>query len=119
MCSKVLEFKGGMSLEELILRSALGRNIDKTNLSGTAKGVMMMPTEQRGLLMQIRGAEEALALSGITEMEITIKPGEMLEPLPEGARYLGFIFAEGNDQNTVLNVLKKAWSKIEIISENI
>ena len=119
LCSKVLEFKGGMSLEELILRSALGRNIEKTNLSGTAKGVMMMPTEQRGLLMQIRGAEEALALSGITEMEITIKPGEMLEPLPEGARYLGFIFAEGNDQNTVLNVLKKAWSKIEIISENI
>ena len=29
LCSKVLEFQGGMSLEELILRSYLGRNVEK------------------------------------------------------------------------------------------
>jgi len=49
LCTKVLEFKGGMSLEELILRSALGRNIEKTNLSGTVKGVMMMPIKNKGI----------------------------------------------------------------------
>ena len=119
LCSKVLEFKGGMSLEELILRSALGRNIAKTKLIGMAKGVMMMPTEQSGILREIRGAEAALAVSGITEMEITIKPGEMLEPLPKGGRYLGFLFAEGKDQKSVIKNLKTAWSKIEIITENI
>ena len=119
LCSKVLEFKGGMSLEELILRSALGRNIAKTKLIGMAKGVMMMPTEQSGILREIRGAEAALAVSGITEMEITIKPGEMLELLPKGGRYLGFLFAEGKDQKSVIKNLKTAWSKIEIITENI
>ena len=49
-CSKVLEFQGGISLEELILRSYLGRNIEKSKLIGNARGVMMMPTEKMGML---------------------------------------------------------------------
>jgi len=101
LCSKVLEFKGGMSLEELILRSALGRNVEKTQLIDKAKGVMMMPTEKRGILREIHGIKAALAVKGITDLQTTIKPGEMLEPLPKGDRYLGFLFAEGKDQDTV------------------
>jgi hypothetical protein len=108
-----------MSLEELILRSALGRNIEKTNFSGTVKGVMMMPINNKGILREIRGTEAALAVKGITELQITIKRGGILEPLPEGGRYLGFIFAEGKDQNSVLKNLKKAWAKIEIVLDNI
>jgi biotin carboxylase len=119
LCTKVLEFRGGMSLEELILRSALGRNIEKTNFSGTVKGVMMMPINNKGFLREIRGTEAALAVKGITELQITIKSGGILEPLPEGGRYLGFIFAEGKDQNSVLKNLKKAWAKIEIVSDII
>ena len=119
LCTKVLEFKGGMSLEELILRSALGRNIEKTNFSGTVKGVMMMPINNKGILREIRGTEAALAVKGITELQITIKSGGILEPLPEGGRYLGFIFAEGKDQDSVLKNLKKAWAQIEIVSDNI
>jgi len=119
LCSKVLEFKGGMSLEELILRSALGRNVEKTQLIDKAKGVMMMPTEKRGILREIHGIKAALAVKGITDLQTTIKPGEMLEPLPKGDRYLGFLFAEGKDQDTVIIVLQEAWSKIEVVSEKI
>ena len=119
LCTKVLEFKGGMSLEELILRSVLGRNIGKTNLSGTVKGVMMMPIKNKGILREFRGIEAALAVKGITDLQITIKNGGNLEPLPEGGRYLGFIFAEGKDQKTVLINLKNAWAKIEVVSDNI
>jgi biotin carboxylase len=119
LCTKVLEFKGGMSLEELILRSVLGRNIGKTNLSGTVKGVMMMPIKNKGILREFRGIEAALAVKGITDLQITIKNGGNLEPLPEGGRYLGFIFAEGKDQKTVLKNLKNAWAKIEVVSDNI
>lgn len=119
LCTKVLEFKGGMSLEELILRSVLGRNIGKTNLSGTVKGVMMMPIKNKGILREFRGIEAALAVKGITDLQITIKNGGTLEPLPEGGRYLGFIFAEGKDQKTVLKNLKNAWAKIEVVSDNI
>jgi len=119
LCSRVLEFTGNMSLEELILRSALGRNVNKAKLIDKAKGVMMMPTEKRGVLKEIRGVDAAKNLKGITDLQTIIKPGEMLEPLPNGGRYLGFLFAEGKDQNTVKKVLKKAWSKITVVSEKI
>ena len=119
LCSKVLEFKGGMSLEELILRSALGRNVEKTQLIDKAKGVMMMPTEKRGILREIHGIKAALAVKGITDLQITIKPGEMLEPLPKGDRYLGFLFAEGKDQDTVKIALQEAWLKIKVVLEKI
>ena len=118
LCSKVLEFQGGMSLEELILRSYLGRNVEKTKLTDTARGVMMMPTENMGILKEMRGVEDALNVKGVTDLQITVKPGEKLEPLPKGDRYLGFIFAEDKDQELVIKALKNAWSKIEVVLEN-
>ena len=119
LCSKVLEFKGAMSLEELILRSALGRNIEKTQLIDKVMGVMMMPIEKRGILKEIQGIKAALAMNGITDLQTTIKPGEILEPLPKGDRYLGFLFAEGKYQDSVKTVLQEAWSKIVIVFEEI
>lgn len=118
LCSKVLEFQGGMSLEELILRSYLGRNVEKSKLTGFARGVMMMPTEKMGILKEMRGVEDALNVKGVTDLQITVKPGEKLEPLPKGDRYLGFIFAEDKDQELVIKALKKAWLKIEVFLEN-
>ena len=117
LCSKILEFKGGMSLEELILCSSLGRNVEKTKLIERAKGVMMMPIEKRGILREIIGIEAALSVRGITDLQTTIRLNEILEPLPKGGRYLGFLFAEGKDQDMVKKVLKKAWSKIEVVYE--
>jgi len=118
ICSNVLEFQDGMSLEELILRSYLGRNVEKTKLTDTAKGVMMMPNEKRGILKEIIGVEDALNVKGVTDLQITLKPGEKLEPLPKGDRYLGFIFAEDKDQELVIKALKNAWSKIAVVLEN-
>ena len=119
ICSNVLEFHGGMSLEELILRSYLGRNVEKTKLTDTARGVMMMPNEKSGILKEIRGVEDALNVKGVTDLQITLKPGENLEPLPKGDRYLGFIFAEDKDQELVIKALKNAWSKIAVVLENV
>jgi hypothetical protein len=79
---------------------------------------MMMPTEKKGILKEIGGVKDALVVNGVTDLQITVKPGEKLQPLPKGDRYLGFIFAEGNDQEFVINALKNAWSKIEIVLEN-
>ena len=118
LCSKVLEFNDGMSLEELILRSCLGRNVTKSKLSGSSRGVMMMPTEKNGVLKEITGVEDALNIKGITEIKVNLKSGEKLEPLPKGDRYLGFIFAEGKNQKLVIKALKKAWSKIAVVLDN-
>ena len=118
LCSKVLVFKDGMSLEELILRSCLGRNVTKSQLSSSARGVMMMPTEKMGILKEIKGVEDALNVKGVTDLKMNVKSGEKLEPLPKGDRYLGFIFAEGKDQQLVIKALKNAWSKISVVVEN-
>ena len=118
LCSKVLEFQGGMSLEELILRSYLGRNVEKSKLTGSARGVMMMPTEKMGILKEMRGVDDALNVKGVTDLKIIIKPGEKLEPLPKGDRYIGFIFAEDKDQELVIKALKDAWSRIAVVLEN-
>ena len=108
-----------MSLEELILRSYLGRNVENSKLVDSARGVMMMPTEKMGILKEIRGVEDALNVKGVTDLQITLKPGENLEPLPKGDRYLGFIFAEDKDQELVIKALKNAWSKIAVVLENV
>ena len=41
------------------------------------------------------GLEEARAVAGVDDVIVTAKVGQMLVPLPEGASYLGFIFARG------------------------
>ena len=79
---------------------------------------MMMPTEKLGMLKELRGVEDALNVKGVTDLQITVKPGEKLEPLPKGDRYLGFIFAEDKSQEFVIKALKNAWSKIEVVLEN-
>ena len=104
-------------MEELILCSSLGRNVEKTKLIERAKGVMMMPIEKRGILREIIGIEAALSVRGITDLQTTIRLNEILEPLPKGGMYLGFLFAEGKDQDMVKTILKKAWSKIEVVYE--
>jgi hypothetical protein len=56
---------------------------------------MMIPIPHRGRLKGVRGEEEARALPGVTDVRITAKIGQVLEPLPEAGSYLGFIFARG------------------------
>ena len=41
------------------------------------------------------GVDEARAVPGVDDVRITAKADQLLVPLPEGASYLGFIFARG------------------------
>ena len=101
LCSRSLVFVPGMTLEELIVRHALGMSCDNFRLTREASGVMMIPTPSRGRLRAVRGVDAARALSGIEDVTIGIPAGEMLVPLPEGDRYVGFIFARGEHPDAV------------------
>ena len=46
------------------------------------------------------------------DVRITAKTGQLLEPLPEGASYLGFIFAHGTGSNQVVGALKDAHAQL-------
>ena len=66
LCSTVLEFGAGFSLEEIILRHAVGMPLPSTERAGGAAGVMMIPIPKGGILREVSGREEAAAVPGVT-----------------------------------------------------
>ena len=97
LCGQTLRFatSADVSLEELILRQALDWDIASAERERQAGGVMMLPIPARGTLVGWSGLDEAQAVPGIESVEITARENYLLEPLPEGESYLGFIFARG------------------------
>lgn len=108
LCSTVLEFGSGMCLEELILRHATGEEIENVEREQHAAGVMMIPIPSSGMLKGVHGVEEAQAVPLITGVEITAKLHQPLVPLPEGASYLGFIFARGDTPAEIEAAIREA-----------
>ena len=107
-CSKALRFGPGMPLEELLIRHAIGEDISVLEPEAGASGVMMIPIPRGGLYEGVTGVEEARQVMGVDEITITAKIGQALVPLPEGASYLGFIFARANDAAAVEVALRRA-----------
>jgi biotin carboxylase len=114
LCSTVLSFGAGMCLEELILRHAVGMEIPSYDRAGGAAGVMMIPIPRRGILRSVTGVDEALAMPGITGVEITAKLNYPIEPLPEGSSYLGFIFARGESPDSVEEIIREAHRNLTV-----
>jgi hypothetical protein len=112
LCSRVLRFGAGISLEELILSHALGSDVGSLMREGQAAGVMMIPIPRAGILSEVRGEEEARAVPGIEEIRLTIPVGQPVVPLPEGARYLGFIFARNETPDRVEAALREAHRRL-------
>lgn len=113
-CSRMLEFGTGMSLEELILLHALGRELPSLDLTKNAAGVMMIPIPQEGTLESIEGQDEAQRVQGVEELVMTAQPGDQLIPLPEGKRYLGFILARGAHPEEVEATLREAHRQLTV-----
>jgi biotin carboxylase len=108
LCSTILEFGAGMCLEEIILRHAIGEEITDVERDSHAAGVMMIPIPAAGMLKGVHGLEEAQSTPLITGVEITAKLHHTLVPLPEGASYLGFIFARGDTPAEVEEAIRQA-----------
>jgi hypothetical protein len=73
---------------------------------------MMIPIPRRGYYKGVEGVERAIAIAGVDEIRITAKHDQLLVPLPEGASYLGFIFARGGDPNRVEQALRTAHAEL-------
>ena len=125
LCSRALSFPGGASLEEIILANALGRPVPAATAAtpplstpaGPVRpcGVFMLPVPRPGVLRAVEGRAEALAVPGITGLTITIPPGQRVRPLPDGDRYLGFIFASGDTPADVEQALTAASGRLRVI----
>ena len=115
LCARTLRFGTGMSLEELIIRHAIGMEVESLQRERQPAGVMMIPIPHAGTLREVRGKKEAEQISGIEEITISIPIGQEVLPLPEGASYLGFIFARGNSPESVEACLREAHHRLEFI----
>ncbi len=115
LCGRALTF-GVLSetLESVILRSAVGMAGVRTDAAAPATGVMMLPIPKAGKLDRIDGLEAALQVEGVTDVVQTIPNARDVVPLPEGDRYLGFIFATASTPDAVELALRSAYGKLEI-----
>ena len=114
LCSRALRFGAGVSLEQLILRHALGLTLEELPREPGAAGVMMIPIPRGGTLVQVDGQEQARVVPGVGGVEITIARGRPVVPLPEGDRYLGFLFAHGLTPAAVERSLRDAHRCLDI-----
>ena len=101
LCARVLP-----GLEELILRHAAGEAAGLAANTAPAAGVMMIPIPREGIYVHVQGLDAARAQPGIEDVIITAKQRQKLVPLPEGASYLGFIFARGETPAAVERALR-------------
>jgi biotin carboxylase len=112
LCSRTLSFGMGMSLEEIILRHAVGADLPSLEREGQAAGVMMLPIPGAGTLRGVSGVEDAQAVPLVESVTITVHRGGRLVPLPEGGEYLGFIFARGPAPEAVEDALREAHGRL-------
>ncbi|HUL27796.1 MAG TPA: ATP-grasp domain-containing protein [Streptosporangiaceae bacterium] len=116
LCSRVLRFPGGTTLEELILASALGQPFPAVSRDpAPAAGVYMLPVPHPGVLRAVHGRHTATAVPGITGLTITIPAGRRVRPLPDGDQYLGFIFAQAGTRREVEQALTAARDQLRVI----
>jgi len=114
LCSRALRFGAGISLEELILRHALGLDTNDLALRSGAAGVLMLPIPRTGILCDVKGIDTARAVAGIVGVEVTATKGRLIEALPEGGRYLGFAFARGDTAAQVEASLREAHAALKV-----
>jgi biotin carboxylase len=113
LCSRALRFgPRRISLEELLIRHVLelgGTDVDR---EPNASGVMMIPVPRSGIFEGVEGLEDAARVPGITEIEITARLKDYVAAWPEGASYLGFIFARAAEPAAVESALRQAHAKL-------
>ena len=117
LCARALRFhrmarpEPPAPLEELLLRHALGE-APAWRREEAASGVMMIPIPRRGVLRSVAGVEAARGMPQIVDVQITAKMDQRLVPLPEGASYLGFIFARAERAAAVEEALRAAHARL-------
>ena len=112
LCARVLKFKPGISLEQLLVLHAIMQTPPALEPFAASSGVMMIPIPRAGIFESVEGLAEAKAVPGIDDVVITAKQGERLIPLPEGTGYPGFVFSSGETPEFVENALRLAHARL-------
>ena len=119
LCARALRFQGlghvGLPLEELLVRHALGEPVGAYRRETAAAAVMMIPIPRAGTYRRTEEVAAARAVPGIVDVVMTAKPDQRLERLPEGASYLGFIFARAAHPAEAVASLRDAHARLRFV----
>ena len=113
-CARTLDQGSDFNLEELAISLATDRPIDTRPPEG-ARGVMMLPIEQGGILRRVEGISAARKVGHVEKVDIIIREGNELIPLPEGNQYPGYIFARGGTSDEVVEALRQAHACLKFV----
>lgn len=112
-CSRVLQFEGGLSLEDVITRHALSPSDAIPKVRVEPVGVLMLQAPRAGRFVKANGVDVARQLPNVTEIIVSAHPGQHLTPLPEGFLYVGFVFARAASVSQVEVALRSAHDTID------
>jgi len=101
-----------IGLEELLLRHAVEMPVGDWRREVAASGVMMIPVPASGVLENVEGEAAALATPLVTELHITARLHDFIAAWPEGASYLGFLFARAATADEVEASLRAAHRRL-------
>jgi biotin carboxylase len=113
-CARTLDRDDELNLEGLTIALATGRPAEAPPLEG-ARGVMMLPIKQAGLLRRVEGINAASRVAGIEKVDIIVREGHQLVPLPEGNQYPGYLFARADTPERVVEALRNAHARLNFV----
>jgi len=113
-CSRSLDVGEDFNLEEFVISLAIGKP-QTARTPDEARGVMMIPIKQRGVLRRVEGLTDARSVANVISVDILVHSGHELVPLPEGNQYPGYIFARGQSPGNVVSALREAYSRLNFV----
>ena len=113
-CARLLQFGTGQGLEDMVISHAVGKPLPVRPQAGGA-GVLMIPIPRAGVLRRVEGITAARAVPCVDDVMISLRDGYELVPLPEGASYLGFMFARAPSAAEAEAALREAHARLNIV----
>ena len=116
-CARILDNEN-FGVEDLAISLSINRPVNVT-MPSQARGVMMIPIREKGLLKRVEGLLEANKIEHIDKIDIIIREGHELIPLPEGNQYLGYIFASADSSEQVTAAIREAYALLKFVTAPI
>ncbi len=113
-CGRILD-NDNFTIEELAISLAINQPLN-VSMPKQARGVMMIPIKEKGLLKRVEGLLKANKIKHINKIDIIIREGHELIPLPEGNQYLGYIFASAETSEQVTTAIREAYALLSFIT---
>jgi biotin carboxylase len=117
LCARALQFGPNtagelIGLEELLLRHAAELGETELSRESQAAGVIMIPVPRSGIYGGVTGVDAARSVKGIADVIITARQQDSIAAWPEGASYLGFIFARAGKSQEAEDALRSAHAEL-------